>query len=126
MKRKSWTNLQRNMVAHRQEWRCQVCSNLLPPMFLIDHLIPLHKGGADELNNLQALCANCHHDKTTMEILSRTTADEWFIVEAILDCKQSRRGTLYAVKWHGYSDITWEPARHLETCEVFHRYLAQT
>ena len=29
----------------------------------IDHVIPLSKGGADTINNMQLACAKCNHDK---------------------------------------------------------------
>ena len=33
----------------------------------VDHIIALYKGGSNELNNLEALCRNCHGKKTFME-----------------------------------------------------------
>lgn len=30
----------------------------------IDHILPLHKGGGHQLENLQPLCSDCHADKT--------------------------------------------------------------
>lgn len=32
--------------------------------FDVDHKIPLHKGGVDEVTNLQLLCSDCHKKKT--------------------------------------------------------------
>ena len=37
----------------------------LPPFF--DHKIRLADGGTNHVNNLNALCPNCHSKKTTME-----------------------------------------------------------
>lgn len=33
----------------------------------VDHIVPLHKGGTDDLTNLQGLCADCHVDKTSLD-----------------------------------------------------------
>lgn len=33
----------------------------------VDHVIPLHKGGTDDYDNLQGLCHNCHADKTRVD-----------------------------------------------------------
>ena len=35
-----------------------------------DHIIPKWQGGSDENNNIQRLCANCHEDKTLLEVRS--------------------------------------------------------
>ncbi|MBN23100.1 MAG: hypothetical protein CL678_17575 [Bdellovibrionaceae bacterium] len=64
-------------VAAGQRWTCAGCATLLPAAFQIDHINPLWAGGADELHNLQALCANCHADKTQKEsILRRENANK--------------------------------------------------
>ena len=33
----------------------------------VDHILPLHKGGTDDDGNLQALCHDCHAEKTATE-----------------------------------------------------------
>ena len=33
----------------------------------VDHVIPLHQGGTDDFDNLQALCHDCHAEKTATE-----------------------------------------------------------
>ena len=33
----------------------------------VDHIIPLAKGGTDELRNLQAINAECHRRKTAAD-----------------------------------------------------------
>jgi 5-methylcytosine-specific restriction protein A len=34
----------------------------------IDHVIPLHKGGTYDHNNLEGLCKPCHEDKTAKDM----------------------------------------------------------
>ena len=52
-------------VAWRQEYKCNVCAQLLHyKAFDIDHVIELSQGGLDDVSNLQALCVHCHAIKT--------------------------------------------------------------
>ena len=52
-------------IAHRQNYLCLHCKQLLHPDAMdIDHMQELRGGGADELQNLCALCSNCHAKKT--------------------------------------------------------------
>ena len=56
-------------VSYRQQYKCAICSNLLPPSFQIDHIIPWSISRDDSEENLQALCPNCHSLKTQKEIM---------------------------------------------------------
>ena len=52
----------------RQEWKCARCATLLPATFEVDHVHPLHQGGADCVEtNAEALCNQCHARKTLDE-----------------------------------------------------------
>jgi hypothetical protein len=51
-------------VASNQKWKCKLCGNLLEATYEVDHIKPLYKGGSNDFNNLQALCRNCHGNKT--------------------------------------------------------------
>lgn len=42
----------------------------------VDHVKPLHKGGREAPDNLQALCRSCHRAKTKRE-RSATVPAEW-------------------------------------------------
>ncbi len=57
----------KKFIASNQKWKCAHCENLLDNTYEVDHIIALYKGGTNELNNLEALCRNCHGKKTFME-----------------------------------------------------------
>ena len=64
-KRRSFTARQRNEVANRQEWLCNICKcDLWGIRFDVDHVQRLDALGKHEPNNWQALCVPCHADKT--------------------------------------------------------------
>jgi 5-methylcytosine-specific restriction endonuclease McrA len=67
-KRRSFTPKQRNMVATRQEWLCNVCKvDLCGIAFDIDHVQRLDALGKHEPENWQALCKPCHAEKTRVD-----------------------------------------------------------
>jgi len=51
------------------EPRCSIClqQGRLKAGTEVDHILPLHQGGGDELSNLQPLCHDCHADKSAAE-----------------------------------------------------------
>ena len=51
-------------IASSQKWSCAHCQQMLDNTYEVDHVIPLYKGGTNELTNLEALCRNCHGKKT--------------------------------------------------------------
>ena len=57
----------KKFVASNQNWKCAHCSVQLPAWFEIDHKLRLDRGGDNHINNLEALCRNCHGKKTAME-----------------------------------------------------------
>ena len=60
----------KKVVASSQQWSCKNCKQLLDASYEIDHIIPLYKGGNNDLTNLQALCRNCHGQKTINDKLN--------------------------------------------------------
>ena len=54
----------KKVVAANQQWHCNMCQNMLDASYEVDHKVPLYKGGDNNVNNLQALCRNCHGKKT--------------------------------------------------------------
>ena len=56
-------------VASLQGWKCNKCKNQITAWYEVDHKIRLEHGGTNELDNLEALCRECHGCKTAMENL---------------------------------------------------------
>ena len=54
-------------VASIQDWKCGQCNKKLKHTFEIDHKTRLEYGGGNDVNNLIALCRNCHGKKTASE-----------------------------------------------------------
>jgi hypothetical protein len=57
----------KKFVASQQNWRCGQCNSQLNHTYEIDHKIRLEYGGSNEVDNLVALCRNCHGEKTAKE-----------------------------------------------------------
>jgi len=57
----------KKFVASQQNWRCGKCNSQLNHTYEIDHKIRLEYGGSNEVDNLIALCRNCHGEKTAKE-----------------------------------------------------------
>ena len=51
-------------VAAQQNWKCGHCDNQLKASFEVDHKIELQNGGSNHVTNLEALCRDCHAEKT--------------------------------------------------------------
>ena len=51
-------------VAAKQGWKCNGCGEQLNHTFQVDHKIDLQFGGTNNVENLAALCNNCHAMKT--------------------------------------------------------------
>ena len=62
-KRKHFSPLVSKQVAARQQFRCAICSRLFDDqLWDLDHIIPLFRGGSNDLSNVRALCRACHMD----------------------------------------------------------------
>lgn len=58
---------ERRNIIESQQNKCNTCSSELSDYYEIDHIIAMQFGGTDELNNLQALCCECHARKSRTE-----------------------------------------------------------
>ncbi len=54
----------RKYVFERDRYQCQSCSKTkLEAQLSIDHIIPLARGGQNDISNLQTLCISCNQQK---------------------------------------------------------------
>jgi hypothetical protein len=67
--KRSVSETKKKFVASRQDWKCGDCQSQLTAWFEVDHKIRLEYGGSNHVDNLVALCRECHGKKTTMENL---------------------------------------------------------
>ena len=55
----------REYVYKRDKYQCQSCGeNHTETQLTIDHIIPLARGGANDISNLQTLCFTCNRQKS--------------------------------------------------------------
>jgi hypothetical protein len=69
--KRTFTEPEKKVVAHRQSWRCSACCEMLPAAYQVDHTVPLCDDGPDTLANATAMCASCHAQKTQLETIAR-------------------------------------------------------
>lgn len=67
--KRSVSETKKKFVASSQNWRCGNCTKQLPAWFEVDHKIRLEHGGSNHIDNLVALCRDCHGEKTAIENL---------------------------------------------------------
>lgn len=67
--KRSVSETKKKYVAARQNWKCGDCGQQLSAWFEVDHKVRLEYGGSNHIDNLVALCRECHGKKTTIENL---------------------------------------------------------
>jgi hypothetical protein len=65
--KRSVSETKKKYVASQQGWKCGDCKKSLNAWFEVDHKIRLEHGGGNNVENLVALCRECHGEKTAME-----------------------------------------------------------
>jgi len=65
--KRSVSETKKKYVAAQQDWKCGQCKSQLDHTYEIDHRIRLEYGGGNDVQNLVALCRNCHGKKTASE-----------------------------------------------------------
>jgi len=67
--KRSVSETKKKYVASLQNWRCQDCREQLTAWFEVHHKLPLEHGGSNHIDNLVALCRNCHGAHTALDNL---------------------------------------------------------
>ena len=64
----AWVKL-RERVMRRDRYLCQPCEakGYVTLANAVDHILPKSQGGTDDMENLQAICNECHEEKTIAE-----------------------------------------------------------
>ena len=65
--KRSVSESKKKFVSAEQSWKCGECKRQLPGWFEVDHKIRLEHGGSNAVDNLVALCRDCHGKKTAFE-----------------------------------------------------------
>ena len=65
--KRSVSETKKKYVASQQNWTCIKCDQTLNHTFDVDHKVRLEYGGTNEVSNLEALCRECHGQKTSFE-----------------------------------------------------------
>ena len=63
---RSVSETKKKYVASNQKWKCGMCGAMLDATFEVDHKVELQHGGTNHVDNLWALCRNCHGKKGIM------------------------------------------------------------
>lgn len=73
----NWASV-REKVKKRDEYKCVLCSKT--SFLQIHHIIPLSKGGTNNLSNMETVCRNCHeeiHPHMKEKRLRKDENDDW-------------------------------------------------
>lgn len=59
----------RQIVIRSDKGLCRPCSKqgVMTVFNDVDHIVPVSKGGSNEIENLQCICTKCHNKKTAKE-----------------------------------------------------------
>jgi 5-methylcytosine-specific restriction endonuclease McrA len=68
--KRSVSETKKKWVASQQNWSCGKCKKQLNAWYEVDHRIRLEHGGSNHIENLIALCRECHGEKTARERIS--------------------------------------------------------
>lgn len=79
--RRNFSVSERSAVYTKTEGRCAICGKFVPyTEFTVDHIVPLAKGGSNDISNLQCACGVCNRIK--QDILPEELMEK--LVEIIL------------------------------------------
>lgn len=78
-KRRKLTKAERQQIYAKCDGHCAYCgTSIAIEQMQVDHIIPIRRGGADELDNMLPACRSCNHYKDSMTIeLFRQSVERW-------------------------------------------------
>ena len=106
--RKAISKRVRFQVLSRCEFRCVYCGGLAGDVVLvIDHLIPVSKGGDNDESNLVAACEDCNQGKSDDLIVqsSPTNGGRPIIDVSANCCELTETGIFYRGEYYEYEDF---------------------
>ena len=70
-KRRGLAKAEKTKILKRQKYKCANCKRDISKLAVVhyDHKTPIALGGSNTLRNFQALCPNCHAEKTQQDRL---------------------------------------------------------
>lgn len=69
MQRRKLSKQERQEVWNKMRGHCAYCGCELPiEKMQADHIMPLHLGGADDIENMLPACRSCNHYKSTFTV----------------------------------------------------------
>jgi hypothetical protein len=74
--KRSVSETKKKYISAQQGWKCHHCKQQLSAFYEVDHIVPLYKGGSNNLNNLVSLCRECHSKKTAMDRIMDESKNE--------------------------------------------------
>lgn len=67
VKRKQYSENQRKIIYQRADGRCQLCGRKIEfNDMTVDHIIPISKGGSNDMDNTEATCFPCNQFKSNI------------------------------------------------------------
>jgi len=69
--KRSVSETKKKFVGSSQNWKCANCKNQLNAWYEVDHVVKLEYGGSNHVDNLVAMCRECHGEKTAKENMAK-------------------------------------------------------
>ena len=99
-KRKSLSKKTRFEIFKRDSFTCQYCGKSAPDVILvIDHILPVSKGGVSDLLNLLTSCDSCNAGKGARLISDSSSVERQ--ISQLKEINERREQLEFLIKWKG-------------------------
>ena len=106
-RKRTLTPADKKRIAAKQNWKCKKCKSPLTAGYRIDHIKEFASGGSDKPSNLQALCPNCHAEKTENDRHKKR-------MKKIRQKERKESGGIF-----GGSDLFGQPPKRRKSDDIF-------